>query len=47
MPKVRKEIPELEKLVNQYLTSNDYNHSSFICYIEVVNNVYNSRKHWN
>ncbi len=40
MPKVRKEIPELEKLVNQYLTSNDYNHSSFICYIETVNNVY-------
>ena len=35
------------RIKNQYLTSNDYNHSSFICYIEAVNNVYNSRKHWN
>lgn len=35
------------KIKKQYLTSNDYNHSSFICYIEAVNNVYNSRKHWN
>ena len=35
------------KIKNQYLTSNDYNHSSFICYMEAVNNVYNSRKHWN
>ena len=35
------------RIKNQYLTSNDYNHASFICYIEAVNNVYNSRKHWN
>ena len=35
------------RIKNQYLTSNDYNHSSFICYMEAVNNVYNSRKHWN
>ena len=27
---------------NMYLQRNDYNHSSFICYIEAVNNVYNS-----
>ena len=39
--------------LNMYLVSYptillkyDYNHSSFICYIEAVNNVYNSRKHW-
>lgn len=38
---------QYKKIKNKYLTSNDYNHSSFICYIEVVNNVYNSRKHWN
>lgn len=31
---------------NRYLTQNDNNHPSFICYIEAVNNVYNSRKHW-
>ena len=31
---------------NRYLTKNDHNHPSFICYIEAVNNVYNSRKHW-
>lgn len=31
---------------NKYLRQNDHNHSSFICYIEAVNNVYNSRKHW-
>ena len=30
----------------QYLSRNDYDHPSFICYIEAVNNVYNSRKHW-
>ena len=33
-------------LKNLYLTRNDHNHPSFICYIEAVNNVYNSRKHW-
>lgn len=31
---------------NKYLTQNDYNHPSFICYIEAVNNVYNSRNNW-
>ena len=30
---------------NRYLKSNDYNHSSFICYIQAVNNVYYSMKH--
>ena len=34
------------RLKNRYLTQNDYNHPSFICYTEAVNNVYNSRKHW-
>lgn len=29
---------------NEYLTSNDYNHPSFICYIEAVNNVYNQMR---
>lgn len=37
---------QYKKIKNKYLTSNDYNHSSFICYIEAVNNVYNSRGHW-
>ena len=37
---------QYKRIKNKYLTSNDYNHSSFICYIETVNNVYNSRKHW-
>ena len=27
---------------NMYLTRNDYNHSSFICYIEAVNEVYDT-----
>ena len=31
---------------NRYLTQNNHNHPSFICYIEAVNNVYNSRKYW-
>lgn len=34
------------RLKNHYLTQNDHDHPSFICYIEAVNNVYNSRKHW-
>lgn len=34
------------KIKNKYLQQNDHNHPSFICYIEAVNNVYNSRKHW-
>ena len=31
---------------NRYLRQNDYDHPSFICYIEAVNNVYNARKSW-
>ena len=31
---------------NRYLRQNDHNHPSFICYIEAVNNVYNSRMSW-
>lgn len=31
---------------NRYLQQNDHNHPSFICYIEAVNNVYNSRMNW-
>lgn len=32
---------EYLRLKNHYLHRNDHNHSSFICYIEAVNNVYN------
>lgn len=38
---------QYKNIKNRYLTQNDHNHPSFICYIETVNNVYNSRKHWN
>lgn len=38
---------QYKRIKNKYLTLNDYNHSSFVCYIEAVNNVYTSRKHWN
>ena len=38
---------QYKNIKNRYLTQNDHNHPSFICYIEAVNNVYNSRKHWN
>lgn len=32
---------------NKYLSQNESkSHPSFVCYIEAVNNVYNSRKHW-
>ena len=31
---------------NKYLQHNDHHHPSFICYIEAVNNVYNSRMSW-
>lgn len=34
------------RLKNLYLTQNDHDHPSFVCYTEAVNNVYNSRKHW-
>ena len=33
-------------LKNLYLSRDDHNHPSFICYIEAVNNVYSRRKHW-
>ena len=34
------------RLKNLYLTRNDYDHPSFICYTEAVSNVYNTRNHW-
>ncbi len=37
---------QYEKIKNMYLTHNDNNHPSFICYVEAVNNIYNSRKSW-
>ena len=37
---------QYEKIKNMYLVRNDYNHPSFICYVEAVNNVYNSGKYW-
>lgn len=37
---------QYKRIKNKYLTANDHNHSSFICYIEAVNNVYNSRANW-
>ena len=33
------------KTKNNYLKQNNHNHPSFICYIEVVNNVFNSLKY--
>lgn len=41
--KVREQYLSLK---NKYLTMNDPNHPSFICYVEAVNNVYNTRNHW-
>ena len=35
---------QYEKIKNMYLVRNDYNHPSFICYIEAINNVYGSGK---
>lgn len=32
---------QYKNIKNKYLTSNDHDHPSFICYIEAVNNVYN------
>ena len=29
---------------NKYLTNNDYNHPSFVCYVQAVNDVYNHMK---
>lgn len=37
---------QYKRIKNKYLTANDHNHPSFICYIEAVNNVYNSRGYW-
>ena len=37
---------QYEKIKNMYLIRNDYNHPSFVCYVEAVNNVYNLRKSW-
>ena len=37
---------QYEKIKNMYLIRNDYNHPSFVCYVEAVNNVYNLRKRW-
>lgn len=34
------------RIKNMYLSCNDHTHPSFICYIEAVNNVYNSRYNW-
>lgn len=34
------------RIKNRYLTENDHDHPSFICYVEAVNNAYNSRNHW-
>jgi len=32
------------KTKNRYLTQNDHNHPSFVCYIEAINNVYNQMR---
>ena len=37
---------QYERIKNKYLAQNDHNHPSFVCYIEAINNVYNSRGHW-
>lgn len=34
------------RIKNRYLSANDHDHPSFVCYAEAVNNVYNSRNHW-
>lgn len=36
---------QYKTIKNRYLQQNDSDHPSFICYIEAVNNVYNSIKH--
>ena len=40
---VREQYGEIK---NRYLYYNDHNHSSFICYIEAVNNVYNMLRYF-
>jgi hypothetical protein len=37
---------QYKDIKNEYLRRNDHDHPSFVCYIEAVNNVYNSIKHW-
>ena len=37
---------EYLKMKNMYLSWNNHTHPSFICYVEAVNNVYNSRYYW-
>lgn len=34
------------RIKNRYLSANDQDHPSFVCYAEAVNNVYNSRNCW-
>ena len=34
------------RIKNRYLSENDHDHPSFVCYVEAVSNVYNSRNHW-
>lgn len=36
---------QYKNIKNHYLQQNDFDHPSFVCYIEAVNNVYNSIKH--
>lgn len=36
---------QYKDIKNRYLRMNDHSHPSYICYIEAVNNVYNSLKH--
>lgn len=33
---------QYKNIKNRYLHNNDHNHSSFICYIETINNIYNA-----
>lgn len=38
---------QYKNLKNTYLSQNDYNHPSYICYAEAINNVYNIIKQKN
>lgn len=44
--KWEKVCEQYKNIKNKYLTQNDHYHPSFVCYIEAVNNVYNSKGHW-
>ena len=37
---------QYRRIKNRYLSENDKNHPSFVCYVEAVSNVYNRRNHW-